>query len=297
MGNVEFNMIVPTGSIIKEYLDESGISQKELSFRTGISEKHISNVFSGKSRLTEEFALKLEKIITKVPASYWLNYEAKYRESLARKEELLSTKKWDLDSLAKRFKFNEIFGDLDLCIEEQAIEMLKLLKLSDFCHFEAVYGKLQAEFLAKEGEKEAIAIWLNLCESEIELQNDEIGMYDAYTLQNMMDKFSKDILESEEDIIINQCRKFCNTNGIYLVVCDGITGSNVQGALVTYKGNPAIYLRTGDKLKYAFFHELGHLLLHYNKKEISISFDGYEEMTDKEKEADNFAMQMLNIRE
>lgn len=293
MRNVEFNMIVPTGNIIKEYLEESGISQKELSLRTGISEKHISNVFSGKSRLTEEFALKLEKVVTKVPASYWLNYEAKYRESMARKEELLSTKKWDLDSLAKRFKFDEVFGGLDLCIEEQALEMLKLLKLSDFSHFEAVYGKLQAEFLAKEGENEAIAIWLNLCESEIEIQNnDKIGIYDSNVLQNMIDELKKAFSLSDEDMIIDKCRYLCNKNGIYLVVCDGITGSNVKGALVTYKGNPAIYLRTGDKLKYAFFHELGHLLLHYNKKEISISFDDYEEMTDKEKEADEFALKM-----
>lgn len=78
--------LVPTGNIIKEYLEEYGISQKDLSARIGMSEKHISNVINSNARLTEEFALKLEKILMGVPASYWLNYEAKYREQLARQE-------------------------------------------------------------------------------------------------------------------------------------------------------------------------------------------------------------------
>ena len=46
--------LVPTGKIIKEYIKEYGITQKELSKRIGISEKHISHLFNGDNRLTEE---------------------------------------------------------------------------------------------------------------------------------------------------------------------------------------------------------------------------------------------------
>ncbi|MDX9824763.1 MAG: HigA family addiction module antitoxin, partial [Sphaerochaeta sp.] len=77
---------VPTGRIIKEYLDSYDITQKELSQRTGISEKHLSHVLNGTSRLTEETALRLEKVLSGVPASYWLNYESKYREAVAREQ-------------------------------------------------------------------------------------------------------------------------------------------------------------------------------------------------------------------
>jgi addiction module HigA family antidote len=75
---------IPTGKIIKDYLDEHTITQKELSARTGISEKHLSHLLNGTSRLTEDVALKLEMVLTGIPASYWLNYEAKYREAVAR---------------------------------------------------------------------------------------------------------------------------------------------------------------------------------------------------------------------
>lgn len=78
--------LVPTGSIIKEYLDEYGITEKELAKKFGVSEKYISNVLNSNNRFTEEFAYKLEKVLTGVPASYWLNYEAKYRDQLAREK-------------------------------------------------------------------------------------------------------------------------------------------------------------------------------------------------------------------
>ena len=102
---------VPTGRIIKEYLDSYDITQKELSQRTGISEKHLSHVLNGTSRLTEETALKLEKVLTGVPASYWLNYETKYREAVAREQSpVYSADPKELQLIAKRFKFSEVFN-------------------------------------------------------------------------------------------------------------------------------------------------------------------------------------------
>ncbi|MEA4860820.1 MAG: helix-turn-helix domain-containing protein [Sphaerochaeta sp.] len=73
---------VPTGLVIKQYLDAYGISEEELSLKTGISEDQFGQVLSGSSRLTEEMALGLGKVLGVVPASYWLNYEAKYREAI-----------------------------------------------------------------------------------------------------------------------------------------------------------------------------------------------------------------------
>ena len=60
--------LVPTGAIIKDYLEARGISQRELSQRIGVSEKHISNLLNGKSALTAPMALKLEKLMPDVDA-------------------------------------------------------------------------------------------------------------------------------------------------------------------------------------------------------------------------------------
>lgn len=291
--NSEF--LVPTGNIIKEYLDEMDISQKELAERIDSSEKHISNVLNGKSRLTEEFALKLEKVLD-VPASYWLNYEVKYREWIARNEEMARINSWDLKNISKRFRFSEVFKGLDLTLAEQAVEMLKLLKISDFSKFNAVYGNFQMDFMEDGGEREAMAIWINLCEEEIEIQNDDIAniSYEENKLKKNVNKFKILSNNGNTDLSLKSCRKLCNKLGIYLVFCEAISNSKVRGALTTYKNHPAIYLsgrfKSHAHIWFAFMHELGHLVLHYNKQDIFISFEDESEKVDsKEEEANTFA--------
>lgn len=293
---VSKEFIVPTGKIIKEYLDEYNISQKELCARIGMSEKHISNLLNGNSRLTEEFALKLEKVLVGIPASYWLNYESKYREMLARDEETIKLNQSDLDKVAKRFKFKEVFSGLGLTLVEQAIEMLKLLKISDFENFDTTYSNLVVDFMEDGGEKESIVVWLNLCESEIEIQNANIDetIYERKKVENSLEKFKKIANNPNVELSINSCRKLCNKLGIYLVVCEAITNSKVRGALTTYKGHPSIYLsgrfKSHDNIWFAFIHEVAHLLKHYNKKDTIISYEESESSPNcKEEEANKFA--------
>lgn len=293
---VSEEFIVPTGRIIKEYLDENNISQKELCARIGMSEKHISNLLNGNSRLTEEFALKLEKVLVGIPASYWLNYEIKYREILARDEEKIKLNQSDLVEIGKRFRFKEVFTGLGLTLVEQAIEMLKLLKISDFINFDAAYSDLAVDFMEDGGEIEAIAIWLNLCESEIEIQNADIYAiaYESKELEKSLEKFKILANNSNIELSINSCLKLCNKLGIFLVVCEAVKNSKVRGALTTYKGHPTIYLsgrfKSHDNIWFAFIHEIGHLLKHYNKKDTIISCEYSEDNTNfKEIEANGFA--------
>lgn len=288
-------MVVP-GSIIKEYLDEYGITQKDLSAKTGISEKHISNVLNGNSRLTEEFALKLEKVMPSMPSSYWLNYESKYREYIARQNEIYNLEKIDLDKIARRYRFKEVFKGLNLTLVEQAIEMLKKLKISDFSNFDAAYQNMKAEFMEDGGDKEAIAVWMNLCEEEIEIQNDELPdtLFSRIKLKDNLSKF-KDIANNDNlEASLKSCRKLCNSLGIYLVICDAITGCKVRGALTTYKGIPAIYIsgryKKHDFVWFAFIHEIAHLMLHYRKNDTFISYeDDVKDTRSKEEEANAFA--------
>ena len=261
--------------------------------RINSSEKHISNVLKGKNRLTEEFALKLEKVIVGVPASYWLNYEAKYREQVAREEEIATVNKWNLQEIAKRFHFKEVFKGLDISLTQQAIEMLKLLKISDFQNFDNVYRNVAVDFMEDGGEKEALAIWLNMCEAEIEIQNDEIDavQYKECNVKENLNKFKLLSNNNKTESSINSCRKLFNKLGIYLVFCEAVTNSKVRGALTTYKNHPAIYIsgrfKSHSNTWFALIHEIGHLLLHYNKNVVIVSYEDDE--NNKEKEANEFA--------
>ena len=73
----------PPGATIKEQLNDKGMSQREFAARMDMSEKHISKLINGEVQLTPEVAVRLE-VVLGVPAKFWNNLEAIYREKLVK---------------------------------------------------------------------------------------------------------------------------------------------------------------------------------------------------------------------
>jgi HTH-type transcriptional regulator / antitoxin HigA len=87
MNNTIYNQYIPDyvsppGETLEEILEEKGMSQVELSKRTGRPKKTINEIINGKAAITPETALQLERVLG-TPASYWNNSEQQYREYLA----------------------------------------------------------------------------------------------------------------------------------------------------------------------------------------------------------------------
>ena len=93
------------GRIIAEALAREGMTEKSLSDRTGISEKHLSQIINGEASITVDTALSLENALGG-SASSWINLEKNYQETKARIErlELLNT---EIAALPK-FPYNEL---------------------------------------------------------------------------------------------------------------------------------------------------------------------------------------------
>lgn len=72
---------IPPGMTIKEQLNDRGMTQKEFSARMDMTEKHISKLINGEVQLTAEMAVRLEMVLG-IPARFWNNLEAIYREKL-----------------------------------------------------------------------------------------------------------------------------------------------------------------------------------------------------------------------
>ena len=75
----------PPGATIKEQFKDRGMSQKEFAAGMDMSEKHISKLINGEVQLTPEVAVRLEMVLG-VPAKFWNNLEATYREKLIKPE-------------------------------------------------------------------------------------------------------------------------------------------------------------------------------------------------------------------
>ena len=76
---------IPPGATIKEQLDDKGMSLKEFATKMGMSESYISKLINGDVQLTPKIAVKLEAVLG-VPAKFWNNLEAIYRENIIKAE-------------------------------------------------------------------------------------------------------------------------------------------------------------------------------------------------------------------
>ena len=77
--------VSPPGDTLEEVLEDRGITQAELTYRMGSSQKTINEIIKGKAAITKETALQLELVLD-IPAHFWINRERHYREFLARQK-------------------------------------------------------------------------------------------------------------------------------------------------------------------------------------------------------------------
>lgn len=77
--------VSPPGGTLRDLLEERGINQAELADRMGRSETFVSNLVNGEAPLTQDTALRLERVLD-VPAHFWNRRQQQYREALSRQE-------------------------------------------------------------------------------------------------------------------------------------------------------------------------------------------------------------------
>jgi addiction module HigA family antidote len=75
--------LVLPGEVLVEYLEAYGMTQTELAARTGLTKKTINEIIKGKSPITSETALKLERSLGR-PAHFWNNLERQFQEDRSR---------------------------------------------------------------------------------------------------------------------------------------------------------------------------------------------------------------------
>ncbi|GGL20208.1 hypothetical protein Sme01_23600 [Sphaerisporangium melleum] len=74
---------VPPGETIYEYLDELGMTQRELAVRLGLTAKQVNRLLRGLVPLSHEIAERLE-LVTGMPARLWKRLEVDYQSAQQR---------------------------------------------------------------------------------------------------------------------------------------------------------------------------------------------------------------------
>lgn len=79
----QLNYAIPPGETLRETLESIGMTQTELAKRSGHPKKTINEIIAGKTTITADTALQLERVL-RVPASFWNSPEKTYQETKER---------------------------------------------------------------------------------------------------------------------------------------------------------------------------------------------------------------------
>ncbi len=255
----------PPGATIKEQLNDRGMSQKEFASRMDMSEKHISKLINGEVQLTPETAVRLEMVLG-VPAKFWNNLEAIYREKIIKAE---AENAMDADvEIAKQFPYNEMakFG----WVPETKVAKEKAVNLRRF--FEVVelslLGNEQITRIACRRlaitEKSDLALMAWAQEAKIKARDIQTAPINIKGMIVAIPKIRKmTVLKPKE--FCPQIKKCLSDCGIALVFLPHLKGSFLQGASFI-DGNKIVVGLTArgkdaDKFWFSLFHELAHIAL------------------------------------
>lgn len=290
------NKAIHPGYTISRALAREGMTQKSLSERTGLTEKHLSQIINGEASITVETSLLLENALGG-SASFWINLEKNYQETKARIERLSLVKrevgmvfKFPYKELAKRG-----FVDQTTNPNKRVENLWKFFGVNSLSYIQTTETVAYRKKTGLEVKSETISTWLRC--GELDSKKVTLPEYSESKLKDALSKIKllsvKDPKEFSEEAV-----KILNDAGVSLVYVPHFPGSGVSGAVRWINNNPvvqlSIYCSWADIFWFNLYHELGHLILH-GKKEKFIEFDDKELSTvqDKEKEADKFASDEL----
>lgn len=256
---------VPPGESIKEQLENRGLSQKEFALRMGMSEKHISKLINGKTELTPPTAQKLESVLG-IPARFWSNLEAIYREKLAKAQSENEMAK-DIEA-SKNFPYAQMVKFKWVNKTEKSIERVEQLRKFFEVANLGVIDNLKIPGIAyritdkSKKSDYALAAWAQ--RARIEARDVECSAINIQGLEKSLPSIRALTREMPKEFC-PKLREILAACGIVIVFLPHIGGSFLHGASFV-DGNHIVMGLTvrgkdADKFWFSLFHEIHHILV------------------------------------
>jgi len=301
MSNTQNNTFIPDylvtpGEILEEYIEALGMTQVELSRRTGLAKKTINEIIRAKSPITPDTALKLERTLDR-PAHFWSNLERQYQEDktrIAEQKRMESYLEWlkgiPVNAMAKLGWIPKLNDKVD-----QLEAVLRFFGVASPDQWRIVWEGYQVAYRQTnrfQTRAESISAWLR--QGEKQAQQLACASYDQRLFKKILDEIRFMTKEENPEIFVPKLEKLCASAGVAVVFVPELPKTGVYGATKWIGGKPVIQLslryKSNDHLWFTFFHEAGHILKH-GRKAVFIEGNGMD--CEKEDEANAFASDRL----
>ena len=289
--------VSPPGETLQDLLEERGMSQAELAERTGRPRKTINEIVQGKSAITPETALQLERVLS-VPARFWNNREANYREHLARKEdetELGKSLGW-LRDLPVSFMIKKSWIEKRARRVDQSRVVLAFFGVSSPAHWSQMFKSQRAHFRQSSAfaiKAGAVAAWLR--QGELQARDTVTDGFEKETFLLVLQEVR--LLTKEPPAVFEEkLPRLCARAGVAVVFVPPPPGCRACGATQWVSPTKALIqlslrYKTDDQLWFTFFHEAGHILKHSKR---TVFLEGPKPRQGRmEDEANRFASEIL----
>jgi HTH-type transcriptional regulator / antitoxin HigA len=302
-GKFEPDWVSPPGDTIADILEERDWTQQDFANRMGYSTKHISLLINGKVPITQDTAMRLERVLGS-SAGFWLTREAQYRETEARFKEIKRLESWVPWALSMPVR--ELMNT-GVITKRRVSESNNLDIVNDLLGFFGVaspddwkkqYGAKAASFRRTKIEQSdtgAISSWLRL--GEIVAEKTAGPKYNRVKFEASLAKIRAftTLSPAEFDPML---RDLCRISGVILVYIPSIPGAHVSGAsrwLNLHKPiiQLSLYGKMNDRFWFTFFHEAAHILKHGKDAVFLDELEGPRLDSDEEREADQWASHIL----
>lgn len=285
------------GQVLEQTLQAQNLSQKELAERTGLSQKTVSQIITGKNPVTAETALGLENVLG-ISAEVWTGLDADYRLFQARQHaesELDQAVDW-----AKQFPLAELAKRRYIPSTKEnrhkVKALLKLFRVKSPQAWMRRYGNMTVAFRKSatfSSNYYSVVTWLRL--AEIEAQKISTPPYSRSQFQANLAEIRK-LTHTSPKIFQPKMKELCRQAGVALVFVPELPKTHLSGAtqwLRPDKAMIALSLRykTDDHFWFTFFHEAAHIIKH-QKKDVYIDEAG-QMPTSQEKDANAYAANLL----
>jgi HTH-type transcriptional regulator/antitoxin HigA len=267
---------VTTGDFIAEWMADAGVNAAELARRLGVTPKHVSELLHGKAPLSARLALALEAV-TGVPARTWIQHEAAYREDLAR---VAADKELAAQYAAAKAFPLQYLRDLGIITAPASDhagtvrELLAFLGVASIDAWHATWAHGSVAYrrtTVSRRDAPKLAVWLTMAERQA--RNTPLPPYEESALLALMPRLHA-LTGNEPVAAIDEATRLLREVGVALCIVPAIPGLGIAGAARWVGGNPIVQLSLRpetDELWFTLFHELGHVLLLGDDKQLHLN--------------------------